>query len=215
MKKLIEQHAINNVVYFPNFKRLNIVDKEELNMQHQMPYKLCTFSRVLKEKGIEDAINAVNIINEKIGYITYTLDIYGQIDSAYKTEFYHIMKNVSNEIQYKGIVEFDKTVDVLKNYFALLFPSYYDGEGFPGTILDAFAAGLPVIATDWKYNSEIILNDSDGLIYSYNQKENLIDILYKISMEPNKLLDMKSNCIDKAKTLSPENVIKILVNNMD
>jgi glycosyltransferase involved in cell wall biosynthesis len=45
---------------------------------------------------------------------------------------------------------------VLRDYFALLFPIYYIGEGFAGTAIDAFSAGVPVIASDWKYNSEVI-----------------------------------------------------------
>ncbi|MFR3494185.1 MAG: glycosyltransferase [Blautia sp.] len=53
-------------------------------------------------------------------------------------------------IRYKGMVPFNQSTEVLKNYDALLFPTYYEGEGFAGTIIDAFAAGLPVIASDWK-----------------------------------------------------------------
>lgn len=62
------------------------------------------------------------------------------------------------------MVPFNQSTEVLKNYDALLFPTYYEGEGFAGTIIDAFAAGLPVIASDWKYNSEIIKQGITGVI---------------------------------------------------
>lgn len=45
------------------------------------PLPLCTFSRVMKEKGIEDAVNAVKSVNKYFGRVVYTLDIYGQVDS--------------------------------------------------------------------------------------------------------------------------------------
>lgn len=34
----------------------------------------------MREKGIEDVVNAVRTINENKGFIAFTLDIYGQID---------------------------------------------------------------------------------------------------------------------------------------
>jgi len=52
------EFGLKNVLVMPNFRQLRIVDINELQDTHALPYKLCTFSRVLKEKGIEDAINA-------------------------------------------------------------------------------------------------------------------------------------------------------------
>jgi len=63
------------------------VDINELQDTHALPYKLCTFSRVLKEKGIEDAINAVIKVNTDCGREVCTLDIYGQIDENTKMRF--------------------------------------------------------------------------------------------------------------------------------
>ena len=51
----------------------------------------------------------------------------------------------------------------------MIFPTYYVGEGFPGTIIDAFSSGIPDIATDWRYNSEIVQNGKTGYIYKLNQ----------------------------------------------
>lgn len=45
-------------------------------------------------------------------------------------------------IKYCGTVSFDKTTEVLKEYFALVFPTRFYTEGIPGTIIDAFASGL-------------------------------------------------------------------------
>ena len=38
----------------------------------------------MKEKGIEDAINAVESVNAHFGRTVYTLDIFGQGDVEYK-----------------------------------------------------------------------------------------------------------------------------------
>lgn len=100
----------------------------------------------MKEKGIEDAINAVKTVNKEAGRIVYTLDIYGQVDSR-QTQWFENLKNTFPDyIKYRGLIDYDKSVDVLKNYCVLLFPTHFYTEGIPGTILDAYAAGIPVIS---------------------------------------------------------------------
>lgn len=121
MRKALEIQGFNNVYVMPNFKDLNILKESELVYPNTEPYSLCTFSRVMKEKGIEDAVNAVKTVNEHFGRTVYTLDIYGQVDSA-QTEWFNELENTfPSYIKYGGLVPFDKSVEVLKNYFALLF----------------------------------------------------------------------------------------------
>lgn len=211
MKKMLEKMGLSNVYYLPNFKRLKILDEDELNIVFEEPYKLCTFSRVLKEKGIEDAIESVKAVNELYGRIVYTLDIYGQIDGNYKDRFKELEKNFPSYISYKGTVDYENSVNVLKNYFALLFPTYYEGEGFAGTIIDAYAAGVPVIATDWKYNKEIIKDKQDGLLYDYKNKNKLKEILTNIIKNPNSIVEMKNNCLKRAKEFTPEVALKAII----
>ncbi len=207
--------GLNNVSILPNFKQLRVLEKDELVFDHSEPYKLCTFSRVAKKKGIEDAIDAVISINTTHEKIVFCLDIYGQVDDDYKEKFEQMQKGFPDFITYKGIVDFDKSVDVVKNYFALLFPTYYEGEGFAGTILDAFAAGVPVIATDWRYNAEIIQDKVDGFIYDYKKPEMLKKILLEVYNKPENLINIKNNCLKRAQDYLPKTVIKRLINHLD
>lgn len=102
--------------------------------------RLYIFSRILKEKGIEDAIDAVTYINEQNKREIFSLDIYGQIDDAYKEDFMMKQKNFPEYINYGGVIPFGCSTEVLKNYYALLFPTYYESEGFAGTLIDAMVA---------------------------------------------------------------------------
>ncbi len=215
MKKNLNEQGLNNVLIFPNFKHLNILEESELPQNFTEPYKLCTFSRVSKEKGIEVAIDTVVSINTEKGRTVYTLDIYGQIDMDYKKSFKKIMDKVPKYISYKGIVPFDKTIEVLKNYFLLLFPTYYVGEGFPGTLLDAFSSGLPVLASDWKYNSEIVDDEINGWIYSFLKTDDLKKKLIYLAENSNEVIALKKNCILKAKEYTPEKVMKQLLDNLN
>lgn len=209
MKNKLTNLDIKNCEVIPNFKRLSIVDSEETEFSE--PYHFCIFSRVMKEKGIEDAIEAIESINKDAGRTVCKLDIYGRIDDGYTERFGKVIRSVTEAVQYKGMVPYDKSVATIKDYYALLFPTYWDGEGFPGTIVDAFSAGLPVIATDWNCNSEIIKNKTNGLVYPNDEIKNLKDaILLSINGELN-IQQMKQKCIESAKEYQPDGYIRHMI----
>jgi glycosyltransferase involved in cell wall biosynthesis len=213
MIKLLNQMGLKNVYYMPNFKPIKVLNEEEL-IYSVSPYRLCTFSRVMKEKGIEDAANAVKLINEKHHSTMFTLDIYGQIEKGYEEWFETLQQQFPDYISYQGLVDFDKSTNTLKNYFALLFPTYYQGEGFPGTVIDAFSSGLPVIASNWKYNSEVIRHGETGHIYD-GGVEGLILTLSELLNDPNVTLLMKRNCIIEAKKYNPEAVVQEFITQIE
>lgn len=206
MIQILNELGLNNVEYMPNFKPLPILSPKELEMTFQPPYRLCTFSRVMPEKGIEDAIEAIKRVNAELGPV-FTLDIYGQIEKGYEERFTRLQKNFPDAIAYRGLVNFDESINVLKTYFALLFPTFYEGEGFPGTAIDAFASGLPVIASDWKYNSEVIHNQKTGIIYG-NGVEDLVRVLKRIYTDPDLIIQMKETCIREAGNYAPRPVVE-------
>lgn len=213
-KKLIDQ-GIKNCEVIPNFKRLSIESKVEREFSE--PYRFCVFSRVMREKGIEDAIDAIEEINEATGRKVCSLDIYGRIDDEYKERFEEILKYVTDAVRYKGMVSYDKSVETIKDYYALLFPTHWIGEGFPGTIVDAFSAGLPVIATDWNCNAEIIENKKNGILYPNDEIKNLTEAIKWLLNNDDKINQIKSNCIMSAKKYQPDKyidqIIKVINNN--
>lgn len=214
MKKALQDKGFKNVTVMPNCKDLTILKEDKLVYTTGQPYKLCTFSRVMKEKGIEDAINAVKRVNEKFGKTVFTLDIYGNVDAGQKEWFDQLQITFPEYVKYCGAVQFDKSVEVLKNYFALLFPTFYDGEGFAGTLIDAYSAGVPVIASDWRYNREIV-NDSVGLVFPTKDVNILCAILEKCKSDPMAINNLKINCLKESKKFLPETVIKILTQQLD
>lgn len=215
MKQKLNMLGLDNVYIVPNFKKLHILSERELIYNMEPPYEFCTFSRVAKEKGIEDAIDAIKEINRNLNAPICSLDIYGQIDFKYRDEFKKIMAGVPNYIKYKGTVPFDKSVEVLKNYYALLFPTYYDGEGFAGTILDAYASGVPVIASDWKYNSEIITNEKTGFLFNTHNMNVMVKILKNIIYDKANLILLKKYCIKEAQNYIPQNALRILLEKLE
>ena len=190
-------------------KMKDYILENELAYATSKPFKLCTFSRVMKEKGIEDAVNAVEEINKKYDETIFTLDIYGQIDAMQTEWFESLQSRFLKDVSYKGLVPFDKSTDVLKNYYALLFPTYYEGEGFAGTLIDAMAAGVPIIASDWRYNSEIVQDNRTGFLIK--NSESLHEKLEFIKSNITLVNDMKKICIEEAKEYLPNIAMNKLI----
>lgn len=214
MKKALENMGFANVSVMPNCKELHILKEDELVYSFAEPLKLCTFSRVMKEKGIEDAAEAVKAVNEKYGREVFTLDIYGQVSPEQKAWFDELKSKFPDYIKYSGLAPFDKSTDVLKNYHALLFPTYYEGEGFAGTLIDAMAAGVPVIAGDWKYNSEIVRDGINGFVCPVKDVKALSDWLEWSFVNKEKWDCMKKHCVNEAVNYLPRNVMTVLINKL-
>jgi glycosyltransferase involved in cell wall biosynthesis len=96
----------------------------------------------------------------------------------------------------------------------MLFPTYYDGEGFAGTILDAESAGVPIIASDWKYNPEIVIDDEIGYIVPAHDINALMERLIYICDNIPQWNEKKYKCLIDAKKYNPSIVIKTLISRL-
>lgn len=205
MKNEYKRIGFNNVETVPNFKQIKI--KEKKTESKNDIFRLCTFSRVSSKKGIIEAIEIVNECNKKIKSDVFKLDIYGQIDKDFKEEFEIIKKSFNENIKYKGIVDYNKSTDTIYKYDLLLFLTTWDGEGFPGTILDALASGVPTIATDWKFNFDILEDDFTGIKVNLNEKNNIVNKILYLYKHQEKIIKMSENCIKEAKKYIPDNAM--------
>jgi len=204
----LENLGLTNCRVIPNFKLLNIVNDDEVEKTFQKPYPVCTFSRISEDKGIADAISAVTKLNEDRGEIIYELTLYGLPYSGYEKTFQSMIEQFPSYVHYGGVIDFTETSEVLKEYYLLLFPTYHKGEGFAGTLIDAFSAGLPIIATDWNYNASIIKEGVTGKLFDAHDISALVEILEYFESHPNDALQMRRNCMLEAQNYSPNKALE-------
>ena len=209
MKSALEKQGFQNVFVMPNCKKLTVLAEEDLVFPDKEPLRLCTFSRVMREKGIEDAVRAVTEANKSLGRTAFSLDIYGQVDENQTEWFEKLQKTFPDFVRYGGAISFDRSVETLKNYFALLFPTYYEGEGFAGTLIDAFSAGVPVMASDWKYNTELV-NEKVGYIFKTRDTDALCELLKAAAKDPTNMLEKRKHCLREAEKYTVAETVKIL-----
>ena len=211
MIKQLETAGVYNGLYVPNYKNLTPLKESELNtIVARNEFKFCTFSRVVLKKGIEDAINAVEELSVKYPQLKISLDIYGPVSDDYRERFFSMIEK-NERCSYGGVIEPEKSVEILRNYFCLLFPTHWITEGLPGTIIDAFCSGLPVIARRWSLCDELITDGKTGLVYDFDKPELLKDkIEYSINY-PQEIILMKKNCIKESSKYTEEVVLAQII----
>lgn len=198
--------GIINTELLRNFKCIKPIEVSDLHNNYETPFKFCTFSRVIEQKGITDAITAVESINDEACKEICSLDIYGPVDSEYKDRFEYLIKN-SNSCHYCGIVDSTSSVKILKDYYCLLFPTKYQTEGIPGTIIDGFAAGLPVICADWCRCRQLVTDRVDGLIYSFDDYSDFVSTIKIAIANPDLIAKMRKNCLKSFYMYQSDNAI--------
>ncbi len=214
-QKKLQDMGFTQTLLMPNFKNLNVLTPEDLMKipypAADEPLKLCIFSRIFKEKGIELAVEGVKLYNQRAGRDVFTLDIYGPVDGAYQEDFQKLQKTFPHTIRYCGVVPADQSVRALASYQAMLFLTWCEGEGFPGTLIDAMAAGLPVIASDWRHNRDILEPHQMALFSKPKDLDSLLTCLQTFD-EDRKLWQAKrADILQAAKLYAPEKVIQTLL----
>ena len=210
MKHEYQKIGFNNVAVLPNVKNLKVGKYHSVKDK----IKLCVFSRIIKEKGIEEATSAVVKANKLLNKEVFSLDIYGDIDKHYQETFNQILLSAPHYIKYQGKVAYQKAVSVLNKYDLMLFLTYYHNEGFAGTIIDAFYAGLPVIATKWNSNEEIIKDTINGLLVPVKEIDEVASKLIMLYNNKEMINKMKHNALIAAKQYQIDSVLKTLIDNI-
>ncbi|MDN0055084.1 glycosyltransferase [Collinsella ihumii] len=196
--------GVKNAAYLPNFKYLDPVSIPEKT--HIGPnYRFCTFSRVTEKKGICDAIRAIDDIAASYHAGDVLLDIYGPIEPEFKLDFEAVLASFTHS-HYCGCVAPEKSVGVIADYDALLFPTKWELEGIPGTIIDALTAGVPVIASKWGYYDEMLEDGVTGLGYEFGKQDMLEDCVRRFMKLGDDVLSMRKACIASAYAYAPESI---------
>lgn len=162
--KIKKKSSAINVRYLPNFKEIPDIEVPERDLTNKI--SVLYLSRIHRDKRIFGSIQVVKRLNEIDSQRKYILDVYGNIDlSNEDLQLFDQQVRKCDYINYKGFIDLNQTKAYMKlaEYHFFLFLTKHPGEGFPGVLIDAMIAQVPVVASDWKYNTEI-LSDGNGIL---------------------------------------------------
>jgi len=195
-----------NVEYFPNFRITNFIPNIKVVSNR---FKIVFFARIHKMKGLDIIFKLANMIkNSNMNNIS--IDFYGQIEPDHKDYFMNGIKGY-NFMHYKGYLKSPNIYPTLQNYDVLLFPTQYiNDEGFPGSILDCYIAGVPVIASNWQHADEFVSDKESGLICAYDKVDEFYSAIMKLYSDKIFLSKLKKGALNESVKYSESSAYDII-----
>ncbi len=197
--------GISRVRQVPNFKDVKYLPE----LKPSGPVKRFVFlSRIKPEKGVDYIIKAAKLLNDTGLGDRFIVDFYGRIDEDYEEAFSAQLDKLTN-VNYKGFLKMSdrEGIEKLASYDAMLFPTFWEGEGFAGIFIDAFVAGLPIIASDWAHNRVFLDEGETALFVPIKDADTIADRMRSIIEGEVDLMKMRRRCQEVAMGYDIDNVI--------
>ncbi len=148
---------------------------------------------VKPSKGIFELLQAAEKMPE-----TVVVDIYGPLSDGLTEEIFH-----GKKAHYCGVLQPGQVGTVMARYDVLVLPTYFEGEGYPGVILEAYAAGIPVIATRWRSIPEIV-DTQCGILVDPKDVTQLAEAMNALASSTSIMERLRAGVYHKAKAFSSE-----------
>ena len=146
--------------------------------------------RISQFKGIHLLIDAF----KQLDWSKAELHIYGQTDDSIYENDLKKKSNLFQNIKWKGMLSQSDVVSTMYNYDALCLCSTIT-EMSPLVIQEAFAAGIPVIASNVFGNAEQIKHGINGLLFNVNDSVDLLAQLNRCINEIDLMPTLANNII--------------------
>lgn len=192
LERIIKSARIELVPNMINTSQFLVPNLQRENDQ----LKVLFVARLLEEKGGIDLLRAIPIIAKKIPGAVFTFAGSGKDENK--------MKKILEELGIKKYTKFvghtraEKLVRLYMGSDIFVFPSYCK-EGFPYVILEAMAAGLPIITCPEGAIPEIIEDGINGFLVPPKRPDIIAERTVTLATDRNLRVYMKRNNIKKAK----------------
>lgn len=175
------------------FNPENFKDNSNLKQQYNLnenDFILTFVGRIVKDKGINELVEAVNILHSK--YANIKLLLIGGFENT---------GNPVSDITKKIIDESDFIIATgpqsniasflsITNLF--VFPSYREGFGL--SLMEAGAMGVPSLASNIPGCNEVVIDGQTGILIPSHSSQAIIDSIEKLYNNRELLNKIKSNC---------------------
>lgn len=135
--------------------------------------KVLFVGRLHSVKGVQYLLGAMSIVHRELPEVKLTL----VGDGEERDRLEHLTDNLGIRecVEFVGAVPHERVQDCMVHADVLVLPSL--SEGFPVTILEAMAIGLPVIATRVGGVPEIIENNVNGYLVETENPQEIAEAL--------------------------------------
>jgi glycosyltransferase involved in cell wall biosynthesis len=156
-----------------------------------LPLKLVFVGRISRYKGLHLLLEAMkDIPADKL-----QLDIYGQVRDDDYADIWKKKAEGMDNVNWEGEIPQENVLSMLTAFDLLCLPSTFS-EMSPLVIQEAFAAGIPVLASDAYGNAEQISDNENGWLFAFNSVDALKEKLEMLINDPGLIEKAKANIPD-------------------
>jgi glycosyltransferase involved in cell wall biosynthesis len=149
-----QSQSRSSVQWYPNSRRCG-AGATAVATRRNIGRRFVFVGHVKPAKGIGEIIAAAKMLSAT-GII---VDVYGPLQDGVSDSWF-----TDSPAKYCGTIAKEDVIQTLAGYDALILPTYAEIEGYPGVILEAYCAGIPVIATRWGGIPEIVTAETGILV---------------------------------------------------
>ena len=162
------------------------------NFDNLIPFKILFLARLIKEKGIFELLEAVEVLTNR----GFKLEL---IVAGDGNDFKLLQERVEgvDNIRVLGDVQGEDKIALFKESHCYLLPSYT--EGLPISVLEAMLFGLPIISTNVGGLKYFIEEEKMGYLVEPQSVENLVEKIELLMHERERMMEMSAYNFEYAK----------------
>ena len=164
-KFIVQQNWIDTNEYVGN--------NREYSDNHSLRIKILYLGWIEDYKGIFDLINAIDKI-QKSG-LEVELEVYGSGSKINEAVQLVEKLNLEKVVFFRGWADHARKLQAFIDTDIYVLPSHR--EGFPNSLLEAMASGLPVIATDVGGVADLVKTGFNGLLINHGDINQLAEAM--------------------------------------
>jgi glycosyltransferase involved in cell wall biosynthesis len=162
------------------------------------PFRIGYLGRLEPAKGVEHLLRAV----EELSTSTWELHVAGRGTSDFERHLHS--RFADPRIHFHGFVNRE---DLLHDLDILAVPSL-SHETFGLVAVEAFAAGVPVVASRRGGLSEVVTDGVTGAVFEPNRPGELRAVLESFVSEPRRAWQMRARCLERARDFEATAITK-------
>ena len=182
-----EQHIVvlPNAIDYGPFQRVPTVRSRE-----DYPLRLVFVGRLDREKGLYETLQALRLAHE-LG-VDARLTIAGEGPEEARLKRYAQALGIASRVSFAGGVFGADKVDLFAQAEVFILPSY--SEGLPYALLEAMAAGIPVIATPVGAIPDVISHGTHGFLVPVRDGRSIAEAIAALGNHRDQLTWMSRAC---------------------
>lgn len=164
-----------NIHVIPN--GVNLEKFDQIKIKKSKKFKIIFVGRLHPQKGLTYLLDAVSLIKDKKEMKNVEINLIGSGELEEVLKQKSKVLGLDHIFKFRGKIYGKETIEEFKSSHLFILPSLYEGQ--PLTLLEAWAAKLPVLVTDVGGNKDFVVNEENGYLIPAKDINILADTLLK------------------------------------